>query len=262
MTGRLTREDVDERLDFLGLWHRGNAAQCPAHEDDCASLSLGEGDDGQVLLYCHASCTFEDVIDALKGTSPDGRRFRSDPERRARAAAKSRMKVELVESGPPYLYVSTTGATMRKQRCQVHDPGEPDRVFKRTFRWAWDQGDGRWSPHVTGLTPLLYEPPVNPRVTPLPNTPSFVVEGERDANGLAERGYKAYSVAFGASADEAKPKWLPEWTAQLHDVDNLVIVADDDEPGHAHARAVARVLRQDRPDRPDRESRRTPRGKP
>jgi putative DNA primase/helicase len=43
----------------------GYAARCPAHEDREPSLSLTEGDNGRVLLHCHAGCPFEEIIAAL-----------------------------------------------------------------------------------------------------------------------------------------------------------------------------------------------------
>src|SRR5262249_32653904 len=43
----------------------GYRASCPAHHDRIPSLSVSEGDDGRVLLCCHAGCTFEQVVEAL-----------------------------------------------------------------------------------------------------------------------------------------------------------------------------------------------------
>ena len=40
-------------------------ARCPAHKDRRPSLSIREGDDGRVLLYCFAGCGAIDVLDAL-----------------------------------------------------------------------------------------------------------------------------------------------------------------------------------------------------
>ena len=37
-------------------------AKCPSHDDRQASLSIREGDDGRVLLNCHAGCTTETVV--------------------------------------------------------------------------------------------------------------------------------------------------------------------------------------------------------
>lgn len=59
---------LDSLVRALGARHypSGWMAQCPAHEDDKASLSIGE-DCGKVLIKCHAGCSQRDVIDALKG---------------------------------------------------------------------------------------------------------------------------------------------------------------------------------------------------
>jgi hypothetical protein len=43
----------------------GYLARCPAHPDTLASLSIGEGSDGRVLLYCHAGCVILNITDAL-----------------------------------------------------------------------------------------------------------------------------------------------------------------------------------------------------
>lgn len=43
----------------------GYLACCPAHEDRAPSLSIGEGDDGRILLHCWAGCTTADILAAL-----------------------------------------------------------------------------------------------------------------------------------------------------------------------------------------------------
>src|SRR2546430_5017390 len=40
-------------------------AQCPAHDDRRASLSIREGRQGQALLKCHAGCRWRDIAAAL-----------------------------------------------------------------------------------------------------------------------------------------------------------------------------------------------------
>lgn len=42
----------------------GYVARCPAHDDREPSLSLGEGTDGRLLLFCFAGCTFEAILRA------------------------------------------------------------------------------------------------------------------------------------------------------------------------------------------------------
>ncbi|WP_375665959.1 MULTISPECIES: toprim domain-containing protein [unclassified Bartonella] len=49
-----------------GTWHgRYGTARCPAHDDRLPSLSLANGHDGRLLLYCYAGCSFREIIQAL-----------------------------------------------------------------------------------------------------------------------------------------------------------------------------------------------------
>lgn len=47
----------------------GWIALCPAHDDRKPSLSIGIGTNNRLLLYCHAGCTFEAVINAIAAAS-------------------------------------------------------------------------------------------------------------------------------------------------------------------------------------------------
>ena len=44
----------------------GVRARCPAHDDTLPSLSVSEGDNGFPLAYCHAGCTWAEIIEALE----------------------------------------------------------------------------------------------------------------------------------------------------------------------------------------------------
>jgi len=54
---------VLEKLDGVAADKR--TALCPAHHDDRRSLSIAEGDDGRVLLKCHAGCSVGEIVKAL-----------------------------------------------------------------------------------------------------------------------------------------------------------------------------------------------------
>lgn len=41
------------------------SAPCPAHDDHSPSLSIREGNDGRVLLHCHAGCRPENILAAI-----------------------------------------------------------------------------------------------------------------------------------------------------------------------------------------------------
>src|SRR5437870_2288131 len=44
---------------------RERSARCPVHDDQRASLSVGRGRDGRVVLKCHAGCDTEAVLAAV-----------------------------------------------------------------------------------------------------------------------------------------------------------------------------------------------------
>lgn len=43
----------------------GATARCPAHDDQRSSLSVSDGDDGRVLVKCHAGCTLDEILSKL-----------------------------------------------------------------------------------------------------------------------------------------------------------------------------------------------------
>src|SRR5262245_30986518 len=61
----MTAAEFVERLEGVRRNGAGWVARCPAHEDRHASLSVSEGDDGRVLVHCHAGCAIEAVVAAL-----------------------------------------------------------------------------------------------------------------------------------------------------------------------------------------------------
>lgn len=62
----LTVEEILSRLSSVRRCGPGWVARCPAHEDREPSLSIGRGDGGQVLLFCHAGCSFVEILAALR----------------------------------------------------------------------------------------------------------------------------------------------------------------------------------------------------
>lgn len=53
------------RLDGVKQSGARYMARCPAHQDRSPSLSLSQGDDGRVLIHCHAGCSASDVLAAV-----------------------------------------------------------------------------------------------------------------------------------------------------------------------------------------------------
>ena len=62
---RLTVDEFLDRLSSVRDSGTGWVAHCPAHHDSTPSLSVREGDDGRVLIYCHAGCEFSEILEVL-----------------------------------------------------------------------------------------------------------------------------------------------------------------------------------------------------
>lgn len=69
----------------------------------------------------------------------------------------------------------------------------------------------------------------------------YVVEGERDADRLNSLGFTA-TCNFDGASDAEKPKWRQEYSQALKGA-RVIVVADNDDPGIRHARAVAASLK-------------------
>ena len=106
------------------------------------------------------------------------------------------------------------------------------RFEPKTFRQCRPDGKGGWLYNMQDVEALPY------RLTDIlarPDEPVFIVEGEKAADRLAKMGLLATSSHGGAK------KWqsvLNRWFEGR----NVVILPDNDEPGHAHADLVASEL--------------------
>lgn len=73
--------------------HEKWLARCPAHDDHNPSLSIGIGDNGQVLLHCFSGCDFDAIVTALglepKDLWPDAG---LSPEKLQQARLEARVK--------------------------------------------------------------------------------------------------------------------------------------------------------------------------
>jgi hypothetical protein len=196
-------------------------AQCPAddHDDRTASLSVAQGDVGAVVC-CQAGCdTKTAVLPPLKLGFAD----LFDQPRKARDQAPRRVLAE-------YRYTDEHGELLFvKVRFEPKD-----------FRVKHPDGQGRWVWGIGKAQRVLYRlPEVLAAVQA--GHPVFVVEGEKDADRLAGMGHAATCNFDGAAKDGHKPKWRPEYSDSLRGAD-VVIIADRDAPGVAHARAIAASL--------------------
>lgn len=186
------------------------AAQCPAHDDIRASLSVGRGDDGRLLLCCHAGCTVDSILSAASLTLSDLHDNVHSSDRHIVAT---------------YHYHDEQGELL----FQVI------RFHPKDFRQRRPDGSGGWTWKLGDVRRVLYRlPHLKGR------TEAFVVEGERDADSLHAQSLTATCNPGGAG------KWRDDYARQLAaaGVQQVHVLPDNDPPGEAHARDVARSCHQ------------------
>lgn len=188
----------------------GWVAQCPAHEDRKPSLSITTGADGRTLLYCHAGCSVESVTTAL-GIEP--RDLFAD------AGLGGGQKV-----GATYPYVDESERLLY----------EVVRFLPKDFRQRRPDGHDGWIWNLNGTRRVLYRlPQVLAAIAA--GKRMWLCEGEKDVHALEAHGCVATTNPGGAL------KWRSEYTETLRGA-RVVIVADRDEPGRAHAQQVRKAL--------------------
>ena len=186
----------------------GYEARCPAHEDRHASLSVGIGLDGRVLLNCHAGCPTEKVLTALGLSLSDlfERSAAGNPVRRFRLLDPS----------------GTTVATHVREDL----PGD---------KKLWWESHGKAGLNGTPLAQLPFYRLPDVLAADVAR-PVIVCEGEKAADALADLGLLAVGTVTGASSTpgreiiatlRGRPVWL--WP-------------DNDKPGREHMQRIARVL--------------------
>jgi putative DNA primase/helicase len=206
--------DVELLLDRLEGVRRRNgsgwSARCPSHPDNMPSLSVNVSEAGRVLVHCFAGCAPDAVIAAVGLSWGD----LSDRPATERTMTDARY-VYRDRDGTPVLRVVRTWP---KRFHQEHWTGD-----------RWEGGADRRC--------LLY------RLDQLAEAVSegrrvYVLEGEKDVDRLWREGEVATCNPMGAG------KWSGV-AAQARDVlkgCDVVVVADRDEPGRAHAGAVLASL--------------------
>ena len=115
------------------------------------------------------------------------------------------------------------------------------RLHPKDFRVRRPDGRGGWEWRIGDAPRVLYRLP-EVRAAVAAGKVVVLVEGEKDADRVvAELGMAATCNYEGAAKDRQRPKWRQEYTEQLRGA-NVLIVADNDEAGIVHARAVCSAL--------------------
>ena len=130
-----------------------------------------------------------------------------------------------------YDYVDENGEMLFQVCRKANKGGFPQRRPDGKGGWIWGTKDVR---------KVLYRLPELTEAIAAGHA-ILIVEGEKDADAAWRLGLPATCNPGGASEPNKKTKWRKEYSETLRGAD-VTIIPDHDEPGYAHANAVAREL--------------------
>lgn len=198
---------------------KGWSACCPAHDDKNPSLSVDLGDDGRVLLCCHAGCPREVILSAIglemKNLFPP----REEGKGRAPKAAPTRIEAtyDYVDAGGTLLFqvLRYEGKKFLQRRPDPERPGQ----------WIWS---------LDGTPRPLYR---LPELRKADNSAwIFICEGEKDVDNVRALGLTATCNSGGAL------KWSTLSDDSALYGRRVCIIPDRDATGERHMRDVATRL--------------------
>ena len=202
--------NLDAFLDRLGGVRRsgnGYVGRCPSHEDREASLGVTESE-GKILLSCYAGCNTADVLDAM------GLSFRDLFEDSVDHSSEPEIVYDYTDEDGDVLF----------QAVRFHG---------KKFRQRHLE-NGEWVWNLDGVRRVLYRLPELIEGVREGRT-VYIAEGEKDVEALRVLGKVATCNPMGAG------KWRPEYSDWLTGV-GVIIIADRDEPGRAHAETIKTSL--------------------
>lgn len=215
---------------LAGRWDeqkRHGMARCPAHADRTPSLSISE-QDGKTLVKCFAGCPQESVIAALRALE-----LWTDAGPQLVAPSRNGQHDDWAEA----VFQSAVGSAVAAMYDYHDEQGrllfQVVRRQPKGFHQRHQGPGGTWVNNLDGVRRVLYRLPA--LLAADAAKPVYIVEGEKDADRLAGLGLVATTNPQGAG------KWLPEYDEPLRQR-HVVLLPDNDEPGRAHADAVANRL--------------------
>ena len=200
---------------------------CPVHNDNRSSLSVGEADDGRVLLKCFAGCQVEEIVGVLGLGLRDLFPRASADEKRSAIPVDSAQKKKVVAT---YDYCDEIGRSL--SQIVRFDP--------KDFRPRRRGPNGDWVYNLKGVRRVLYN-----LADVVTATHVIVVEGEKDA----DRGKKAlryFERKEGVRwAVTTCPGGAKGWRAEYEPYfagKSVYILPDNDKVGRKFGQNVARSV--------------------
>ena len=223
----------------------GYSARCPAHDDDQASLSITQGDDGRALVKCHADCTVDAVCAAVglklsdlftRSTSTETGQSRRRQEYRRHDNDKPTGK-SFATAAEAVAELERRHGPRSKQWTYDDAEVEPVGVMVRwdlaaggkEFRPVSRHGD-KWFIGGMAAPRPLYSLPELPEAKRV-----YVCEGEKAADAARSIGLVATTSAHGAASPEQT-----DWSDLAGK--EAVVLPDKDPAGRKYAETVVSIL--------------------
>ncbi len=183
---------------------KGWMVRCPAHDDGTASLAVGSGLNGRIVLFCHAGCETASIVSAMSLSLSD------------LFPPKEPIQNSIIAT---YDYLDLDGTLLHQ--CVRFAP--------KDFRQRKPNGAGGWIWKTSGRRVPYRWPEL------VGHTTIYIVEGEKDADALWSIGLPATCNLGGAG------KWAIKETKCLTEigVDRVIVLPDNDHPGIKHAQEVS-----------------------
>jgi 5S rRNA maturation endonuclease (ribonuclease M5) len=214
-------QNLLDRLEGVKETSTGWQARCPCRNDDQnPSLVVSEGNDGRALVHCHRGVCDVGAICTSVGIKVADLM----PEKQLEK------KKEYITFVKAYDYVDEEWNLLFQKVRYIDQDG------KKTFRQRKPVGNGKdeWVYSLGDTPKVLYNLPLVAQAIKNGDR-VFLVEGEKDADTLTEKGVIATTMPGGAG------KWLNIHTETLRG-GYITIIADNDEPGKNHAKLVSQEL--------------------
>lgn len=223
----LTLETLEEAVEAARAGQRA-LTRCPAHADGTPSLSVIPGHTQPVVFNCYAGCDPDAIVEA-GGLNWADVSAPLDPE----ARPVQSMWTPVGDASHIYPYYLADG-TLSFEVLRVPQAGGKKRIMQR--RPDADSPHGHaWN--LTDAIRVLYRLPQVISAVQAGGT-IHIAEGEKCVEALLTQipdGDEATCNPMGAG------KWEAEYADTLAGA-NVVIYADSDEPGQAHARTIRESL--------------------
>lgn len=234
----LTHPNFDVLLSRLRKVSRsGHAAKacCPAHDDEHPSLSVSVGDNGGIVVYCHAQqCPAESIASAvgmeLKDFAPDAEPPKAvEPPRELSFDERIETCYDYRDEQGQVLYQVVRLHSPKDFRQRRPAGARLNAANERETVWQWKKGKRQ----VPYRLPELLAAPADQWL--------IIVEGEKDADALARLGLAVTTNAGGAG------KWGQlerETIERAFRGRRVAILPDNDGPGLRHALEAAESLQE------------------